>query len=185
MALGISREKIELAWDNCLDIAFFTGIGYLCGRAVNWYIHWASKPSFFGKAEMINVKSVAICCGLFMAIERIAQHVLSSYLNTQKSKEDSEYEDGEYNVKVAKGKKEKGYVMKLTKSEEYSKYMITPFYVASRIAVDLTAAIGIFRVLAPRLNLVSIEFEVASAMILMAVVAHNLIILQLYFFAYH
>ncbi len=81
-----SKVTVEGAWDNCLDIASFAGVGYLSGRSVNWLTKWTSKPSLFNKSELVDLKSIAICSALFMTIDRLACAVLTYYVNDDQLK---------------------------------------------------------------------------------------------------
>lgn len=78
MALEINGKTIEGVWDSCLDIAAFAAVGYLAGRAVNWFIQWSSTPSFFTKATQIDLKSAVVCCALFAIIDRFAHAIFSA-----------------------------------------------------------------------------------------------------------
>lgn len=72
----IDRYTIKSAIDTCLDIASFGGVGYLSGHLVNALSSYSSKSSFFNELEKTNVQSTAVCCALFIAIDRPVQGML-------------------------------------------------------------------------------------------------------------
>lgn len=85
------RGIFPQVWDSCLDIASFAGVGYLCGRGINWLTKWTSKPSFFGKSESVDLKNAAMCCALFITIDRLAQTLLIFWSGKEK-KEREKYD---------------------------------------------------------------------------------------------
>lgn len=141
MVLNIKRESIVRLWDNSLDVASFAGVGYLCGRLVNSVTKWTAKPSFFEKAKLVDVNSAAICCALFMAIDRVSYSILSSYID--------------------------------------KKELNKPAYIAMRIGVNLSAAVGLFNVLATPLQRATVELKGASVIILTAIAVYSQILLYL------
>jgi hypothetical protein len=74
-----SSESLECVWDHYVDIASFAAIGYLSGRAVNWFIKWTSPSSIITTKEQVDLIGAVACCALFVAIDSIAYSILSSF----------------------------------------------------------------------------------------------------------
>lgn len=143
MKLCIPQDSLKRGWESCLDIGAFTGVGYLCGHVVNEWIKWTSKPSLFSKVESVDLKSAAICCAVFMTLDRLGHALLIARVGKEVNK---------------------------------------PVYSSIRIGSHLAIAVLSFNALASRIKLVKIETHLASAIILMAIIAYSRMIFHLYIF---
>lgn len=85
MMLKVNQETSGNAWDGCLDIAAFAGVGYLSGKVINEYVKWTSTPSIFKKTITIDLMSSAYCCGLFAAIDRLSYAILRSQIGYKRA----------------------------------------------------------------------------------------------------
>jgi hypothetical protein len=79
------NPQIEYMWNSSLDIAAFAGVGYLSGKAVNWFTKWSSVPSIFHKTPQVDLTSAAVCCAVFAAIDRLAHAILGACLGAERA----------------------------------------------------------------------------------------------------
>ncbi len=80
----ISTESIKELTNNFVDIATFTAIGHFCGRYVNHLTKTSSLPSIIGKLEVADLKSAAVCCALFVTIDRLVQGILDAFFENSR-----------------------------------------------------------------------------------------------------
>jgi hypothetical protein len=79
------NPHIEYIWNSGLDIAAFAATGYIAGKAVNWSTKLSTVPSIFSKAPQVDLKSAAVCCAIFAAIDRLAHAILTSSMGAERA----------------------------------------------------------------------------------------------------
>lgn len=79
----LDSASLERALDSCTDIAGFAVVGYLSGRLVNSLKNWSIMPSFFSKAELMDLRSATACCALFIMVDRFVQGIINQMLKGQ------------------------------------------------------------------------------------------------------
>lgn len=68
--------------DYCIDVGLFTGLGYVGGKAVNYYVK-VTHPTLFPKAPYLDINTAAFFCGAFSSVDRIAQYAYSRFFSKE------------------------------------------------------------------------------------------------------